>query len=48
MHQMKSLSRSIAEIVAYNNSDAALKFPTGKAVLMVCYPTKPLSRITCK
>jgi hypothetical protein len=39
-------SRSIAEIVAYNNSDAALKSLMVKAVLMVCYPTKPLSRIS--
>jgi amidase len=38
-------SRSIAEIVAYNNSDAALKFPMGKAVLMVCYPTKLLEEL---
>jgi amidase len=37
-------SRSIAEIVAYNNSDAALKSPMVKAVLMVCYPTKPLQK----
>jgi hypothetical protein len=37
-------SRSIAEIVAYNNSDAALKIPMVKAVLMVCYPTKPLTQ----
>jgi amidase len=38
-------SRSIAEIVAYNNSDAALKSPMVKAVLMVCYPTKPLAEL---
>jgi hypothetical protein len=36
-------SRS-AEIVAYNNSDAALKTLMVKAVLMVCYPTKPLKQ----
>jgi hypothetical protein len=30
--------------LSYNNSDAALKFPMVKAVLMVCYPTKPLTQ----